>query len=126
MLSKPRAVLPRADNLTQALIYPFISPEYGASHLCTSWAVLSAYVKFEAVTPYALGLTDSPPLGDQLNLWNNLTAKCNTTFTNDILGSAGYNSDQNDVTMLGAASRAGLYASSFLATVMGLAAYLVF
>ena len=136
---EPRAVLPRADNSTQALIpdtktwrstslvYLFISPEYGASHLCTSCtkAVLSAYVKFEAATPYALGLTNSPLLGDQLNLWNNLTAKCNTTFTNDILGSAGYNSNQDDGTMLGAASRAGLYASSFLATVMGLAAYLV-
>ena len=136
---KPRAVLPRADNSTTALmpdtktwrstslVYLFISPEYGASHLCTSCtkAVLSAYVKFEAATPYALGLTNSPLLGDQLNLWNNLTQKCNTTFTNDILGSAGYNSNPGDGTMLGAATRAGLYATSILATVVSLGAYLV-
>ena len=136
---KPGAVLPRADNSTAALIpdtktwrstsliYLFISPEYGANHLCTSCtkAVLSAYVKFEAATPYALGLTNSPLLGDQLNLWNNLTEKCNTTFTNDILSSAGYNSNQGDGTMLGAANRVGLYASSVLATAVGLAAYLV-
>jgi len=136
---KPRVVLPRADNSTSALIpdtktwrstsliYLFISPEYGASHLCTSCtkAVLSAYVKFEAATPYALGLTNSPLLGDQLNLWNNLTSKCNANFTNDILGSAGYNSNQADGTMLGAASRAGIYASSLLAIAVSLAAYLV-
>jgi hypothetical protein len=136
---KPGAVLPRADNSTAALmpdtktwrstslIYLFISPEYGANHLCTACtkAVLSSYVKFEAATPYALGLTNSPLLGDQLNLWNNLTSKCNTTFTNDILSSAGYNTNQGDGTMLGAASRAGLYASSVLATAVGLAAYLV-
>jgi len=135
---KPRVVLPRADNSTAALIpdtktwrstsliYLFISPEYTASHLCTSCtkAVLSAYIKFEAATPYALGLTNSPLLGDQLNLWNNLTAKCNTTFTNDILSSAGYNSNQGDGTMLSGASQAGVYASSVLAIVVGVAAFL--
>ena len=67
----------------------------------------------------------SPLLGDQLNLWNNLTSKCNTTFTNDILGSAGYNSNQTDGTMLGAASRAGIHASSLLAIVVSLGSYLV-
>jgi len=135
---KPRAVLPRASNSTAAvipdtktwrstaLIYLFISPEYAASQLCTSCtkAVLSAYVKFEAATPYALGLTNSPLLGDQLNLWNNLTDKCNTTFTNDILSSAGYSSNQDDGTMLSAASRAGVYASSVVALVVGVAAFL--
>ena len=136
---KPRALLPRADNSTAALIpdtktwrstslvYLFISPECGASQLCTpcTKAVLSAYVKFEAATPYACGLTNSPLLGDQLNLWNYLTEKCNTTFTNDILSSAGYNSNQDDGTILGAATQAGFYASSILATVVGLGAYLV-
>jgi len=132
-----RAVRPR-DNTTSALvpdtktwrdtslIYLFISPEYSAAQLCTpcTKAVLSAYVKFEAATPYAMGLTNSILLGDQLNLWNNLTAKCNTTFTGDILSSAGYNSNQDSGTQLGAASRAGVYASSVIALVAGVAAFL--
>jgi hypothetical protein len=71
-----------------------------------------------------LGLTNSPLLGDQLNLWNNLINKCNTTFTNDILSSAGYSSDPNDGTMLSTASRAGIYASSVVALVAGVAAFL--
>ena len=75
--------------------------------------------------PYALGLTNSPLLGDRLNLWNNLTEKRNTTFTNDILGSAGYNSTPGDGTMLGAATRACLYASSILATAVSLGVFLV-
>ena len=136
---KPRAVSPRASNSTgvvipdtktwrsTALIYLFISPEYSASQLCTSCtkAVLSAYVKFEAATPYALGLTNSPLLGDQLNLWNSLTDKCNTTFTNDILSSAGYSSDQGDSTVVSAASRAGVYTSSIVALVASVVAFLV-
>ena len=134
---KPRTVLPRAGNSTvvipdtktwrsTALVYLFISPEYPASQLCTSCtkAVLSAYVKFEAATPYALGLTNSPLLGDQLNLWNNLTDKCNTTFTNDILSSAGYSADQGDNSTLSAASRAGVYASSVVALAAGVAVFL--
>jgi len=109
-----------------SLVYLFISPLYSASQLCTACtkAVLSSYVKFEAATPYALGLTNSPLLGDQLDLWNNLTSKCNTTFTNDILSSAGYSPNQDSDTPLGAASRAHVYASSVVAVAAGVAAFL--
>jgi len=136
-LDKPHPVLARADNSSTsvlvpdtktwrstALIYLFISPGYTAQQLCTSCtkAVLTAYAKFETATPYALGIAESPLLGDQPDLWNNVTAKCNTTFTNDILNSAGYNTDP--ATDVSAASQISIYGGSVVALAVGVAAFL--
>jgi hypothetical protein len=69
-----------------ALPYLFMHPESSASTLCTPCgkAMFSSYVTWESNTPYALGLSNSPILGAQGDLWNSVTEKCGTSFMNAI------------------------------------------
>ena len=75
-----------------ALPYLFMLPSSPSSRLCTPCgkAILSSYVTWESNTPYALGLSNSPILGAQLDLWNSVTSKCGPSFMNAITaGTAG-------------------------------------
>jgi len=73
---------------------------------------------------YAFGFTNSLFFGDQLDLWNNMTAKCNTTFTNEILNTAGYDTSQTGSVVLGGAGRLEIVVSSVVALAVGVAASL--
>jgi len=98
--SGSQTILRRADtsapNATTfrntALPYLFMLSSSSPSRLCTPCgkAILSSYVTWESNTPYALGLSNSPILGAQLDLWNSVTSKCGASFMNAITaGTAG-------------------------------------
>lgn len=95
----PWSLLPTPEDYrSSGLVYLFLQPDLPAAQLCTTCtkSILASYIKFEAATPYAMGLTNSPILGDQLQLWRNVTEKCGQEFSTDIMNIAGVQSPSNE------------------------------
>jgi hypothetical protein len=61
-------------------------PSSSTSQLCTPCgkAILQAYVTWEASIPYAYGLSQSPILGGQPDLWQAVQSKCGASFISAI------------------------------------------
>lgn len=76
---------------TTSLPYLFLQPNMSSSLLCTTCtrSVLAAYIAWESQTPYALGLSSSPILGAQQELWNAVGGTCGSNFTEGIMSAAG-------------------------------------
>jgi len=68
----------------------FALPSSPSSQLCTpcTKGVMQAYVVWEARSPYALGLTQSPLLHGQYALWQAIQSKCGESFISAITNNA--------------------------------------
>ncbi|KAM0792028.1 hypothetical protein ACM66B_006255 [Microbotryomycetes sp. NB124-2] len=88
-------ILPNADAWrTQALPFLFLSPNMSSSVLCTQCTktILASYVAWESRIPYAIGLSNSPLLGQQGQLWTEIGDKCGGGFLASIASQAGQQS----------------------------------
>lgn len=73
------------------VMYLYTLPSLSADSLCTpcTQKVLSAYASWEATVPYAAGLSNSPMLGGQGELWTETKKKCGDSFMNVVTSSVG-------------------------------------
>ncbi|KWU43707.1 hypothetical protein RHOSPDRAFT_13329, partial [Rhodotorula sp. JG-1b] len=86
------SILPDAQTWsTSNLPFLFLSPNMTSSVLCSSCTkqILAAYVAWESRMPYALGLTNSPLLSGQGDLWTGLGQVCGTGFLQAVTQQAG-------------------------------------
>lgn len=83
----PNATTYRTTNLP----FLFLQPDYTSAQLCTPCTreVMVSYIKWETAVPYALGLSASPILGGQLDLWNAINSTCGTAYVNAIMSQVG-------------------------------------
>ncbi|KAK4046666.1 hypothetical protein OIO90_006478 [Microbotryomycetes sp. JL221] len=88
-------ILPNADAWrSHALPFLFLSPNMSSSVLCTQCTktILASYVAWESRIPYAIGLSNSPLLGQQGQLWTQIGDKCGGGFLASIASQAGQQS----------------------------------
>ncbi|KAK9897584.1 hypothetical protein P389DRAFT_58673 [Cystobasidium minutum MCA 4210] len=88
------ALLPNATTFrTTNLPFLFLSGDMGQKQLCTECTknVLAAYVGFETDYPYGTGLSNSPILGAQASLWNDIGKVCGSGFLSSITAQSGNN-----------------------------------
>lgn len=80
-----------ADYRNNGVMYLGILPSLSAKSLCTTCTqeVLSAYAQWEATVPYATGLSNSPMLGGQGDLWTQTKKTCGDSFMNVVTSSVG-------------------------------------
>jgi hypothetical protein len=73
------------------LPFLFLQPTMKQSALCTPCTreVMVHYIKWETAFPYALGLSQSPILGGQSELWNAINGTCGQTYVNAITSQVG-------------------------------------
>ncbi|KAG8813111.1 hypothetical protein FRC17_001667 [Serendipita sp. 399] len=71
------------------LPYLFLTDRTPREKLCQPCTakIVSSYVAFEDVTPYALGLAHSPILSGQFALWKKIKEQCGSDVVTEILGS---------------------------------------
>lgn len=69
------------------LPYLFIQPN--STNLCSECTaqVIGAYIRFETVTPYAIGIVNSPMLRGQVDLWEQIK-QCPNGFAQSLLNNA--------------------------------------
>jgi hypothetical protein len=79
-----------AQYNTIGLPYLFITPNLTQAELCTpcTSSVVGSYISFESITPYALGIANSPMLSGQVTLWNKIKSTCPQDFTTGLLNNA--------------------------------------
>lgn len=78
-----------AQYNTVGLPYLFLTPNMTTAELCTTCTseVVGAYINFETITPYALGLSNSPMLSGQIALWNKIKT-CPGNYASQLLNNA--------------------------------------
>jgi hypothetical protein len=93
------------------LPFLFLQPNMKASSLCTPCTreVMVSYIKWETAFPYALGLSQSPILGGQSELWNAINATCGQGYVKAITSEVGitanaFNSSSNALSRFGQGS----------------------
>ena len=87
-----QSLLPNATTFRlTSLPFLFLSPNMSSTLLCTSCTktILAAYVAWESRSPYALGLSNSPLLGGQGDLWTGVGGVCGGGFLESISVEAG-------------------------------------
>ena len=86
------ALIPNTTTFrTTGLPFLLLTPSTDSSELCMSCtrSVLTAYINFEQDIPYAPGLTNSPILGGQTDLYNAVTSACGSSFMSGAVQAAG-------------------------------------
>ena len=119
------SILPDAQTWsTSNLPFLFLSPNMTSSVLCSSCTkqILAAYVAWESRMPYALGLTNSPLLSGQGDLWTGLGQVCGTGFLQAVTQQAGEANLAGGA--LASVSRVGGAAAVGLASLVAFALYL--
>ena len=73
------------------LPFLFLQPTMKQSTLCTPCTreIMVSYIKWETAFPYALGLSQSPILGGQSELWNAINATCGQNYVKAITSQVG-------------------------------------
>lgn len=73
------------------VMYLYTLPNLSSASLCTNCTqqVLAAYAGWETAVPYAAGLTNSPMLGTQAQLWGQVSNKCGSAFVQKVQTAAG-------------------------------------
>ena len=76
---------------TTNLPFLFLQPSMSSSALCTPCTreILAAYIQWEVRVPYALGLSQSPILGGQSELWSAINLTCGAAYTSAITSEVG-------------------------------------
>ncbi|ORX39169.1 hypothetical protein BD324DRAFT_618715 [Kockovaella imperatae] len=84
---KPNTTTYRNTNLP----FLFLQDDMTSSQLCTPCTreVFVAYIKWESQMPYALGLSQSPILGGQNQLWRSVNATCGAGYVESIISEVG-------------------------------------
>jgi hypothetical protein len=95
--SQKRDIYGRADSDTpdlasyssSGLPYMFVTPSSNQDVLCSECTgqIMNSYVGFETVTPYALGIANSPSLSGQVPLWDKIS-QCSNGLANQIMGNS--------------------------------------
>lgn len=76
-------ILPNAPEWSaHSVPFLFLSPNMSSSVLCTQCTktVLASYISWESRLPYAIGLVNSPLLGQQGSLWTGIGDVCGSGF----------------------------------------------
>jgi len=94
----------------------FMLPSSSSSQLCTPCgkSIMQAYVTWEATIPYAFGLSQSPILGGQSDLWNAMESKCGASFMSTITA------DSKAAPLAALSGAPGVAQAPVLTTLMGL------
>lgn len=73
------------------VMYLYTLPNLSSASLCTNCTqqVLAAYAGWESAVPYASGLSNSPMLGTQAQLWTQVSAKCGSVFVQKVTAASG-------------------------------------
>lgn len=105
------------------LPFLFLQPTMAAASLCTPCTreVMVSYIKWETAFPYALGLSQSPILGGQSELWNAINSTCGQSYVKAITTEVGitasaFNSSNGALSQFATGHNGGL------ASVVGFAA----
>jgi len=115
------------DWVSTHLPYLFVGPDDAADTLCTTCTnqIMVAYVRFENLVPYPMGISNSLLLGDQKTLWNAIASKCPADFVTNILNTANANPQTaNDVLGAGNTVCPSLGAVGIVGALMALTAAL--
>ncbi|KAI0056866.1 hypothetical protein BV25DRAFT_1920610 [Artomyces pyxidatus] len=86
------ALIPNVTTYRQNnLVFLFLQPSLPSSELCVSCTrnIVTAYTTWETTVPYAPGLTNSPLLGGQPDLYNAITSTCGASFLSGSVQAAG-------------------------------------
>jgi hypothetical protein len=101
------------------LPFLFLQPTMKQSTLCTPCTreVMVSYIKWETAFPYALGLSQSPILGGQSELWNAINATCGPTYVKAItsevgIAAASFNSSSGALSLSGSSGIGSIIAGS--------------
>jgi hypothetical protein len=114
------------------LLFLFLQPDSSAqsslqsSSQCTACTrnIMTAYINFESVTPYGLGLANSLLLAGQQKLYDAVTNTCGKTFLSGVVQAAGGLSSGGPLSS-GAMQSVVTVSQGFLAVGMGVLAVLV-
>jgi len=73
------------------VVYLFSVPSLSAASLCTTCTqnILTVYAAWESKTNYGMGLSKSPILGNQAQLWQATSQKCGAAFVSQVQGNVG-------------------------------------
>lgn len=85
-------ILPNAPEWSaHSVPFLFLSPNMSSSVLCTQCTktVLASYISWESRLPYAIGLVNSPLLGQQGSLWTGIGDVCGSGFLASTASQAG-------------------------------------
>jgi len=83
----PHAASYNNNGLPYLFLTPNITDQAQLCSPCTS-KVIGSYISFESITPYAIGIANSPTLSGQVTLWNHIKEVCPTDFTSGLLTNA--------------------------------------
>jgi len=86
------AIIPNTTTyLDSNLLFLFLTPQTPSSQLCTTCTrnVLMSYIDFETNVPYAPGLSRSPLMGGQPELYNAVQSTCGKSFLSGAVQAAG-------------------------------------
>ncbi|CAD6579423.1 MAG: hypothetical protein CYPHOPRED_000883 [Cyphobasidiales sp. Tagirdzhanova-0007] len=114
------ALLPNATTFRSSnLPFLFLSGSMTSAQLCTpcTQSIFAAYVSFESQFPYSQGLSKSPILGGQVDLWNDIGGVCGSGFLSAITAESGS-------TVLSGAGRSAIFSSTVTLVVAAVSAFL--
>jgi hypothetical protein len=120
----PNVTTYRSTNLP----FLFLQPSMTSDELCTPCTreIMVSYIKWETQVPYALGLSQSPTLGGQMDIYNAINSTCGANYINAINSQVqqyvgNTNSTSGALTQVGSPAGAG-GAIAFAAVVAGVVA----
>ncbi|EPT00443.1 hypothetical protein FOMPIDRAFT_1060407 [Fomitopsis schrenkii] len=88
----PVSIVPNTTTFAQNnLLFFFLSPSLSSSELCTSCTrdVMTAYLSFENLVPYAPGIASSTLMSGQTALYKGVLSTCGQSFMNGAAQAAG-------------------------------------
>jgi len=86
------AIVPNTTTYHDSnLLFLFLSPSMSSSALCTTCTrnILTQYINFETSVPYGPGLSNSPLMSGQSELYNAVLSTCGKTFFSGAVQAAG-------------------------------------
>jgi hypothetical protein len=105
----------------QGLPYLFLTPSSSDAQVCSqcTYNVLLGYITFESITPYAIGIQNSPILKGQVALWDRVKT-CANGLANAIVSDATYQANTSgaleDATVFGGATMVAAIAAALFGT----------
>ncbi|KII90083.1 hypothetical protein PLICRDRAFT_138521 [Plicaturopsis crispa FD-325 SS-3] len=87
-----QALMPNTTTFAASnLLFMFLQPSLDSAALCTSCtrSILTSYINWESSAPYAPGLSNSPMLKGQSDLYKGIQSTCGTNFLSGAVQAAG-------------------------------------
>jgi hypothetical protein len=86
------AIIPNTTTFRETnLLFFFLQPQTASATLCTTCTrnILMSYISFEQSVPYGPGLSNSPLMGGQSDLYNAINNTCGKSFFGGAVQAAG-------------------------------------